>query len=196
MQEKSSSWVLLAHLLRPQGRKGEILAELLTDFPERLAGRQGLYLASPATSSRQAEPRPVEVLSSWLPVGRNRGRVVLQLAGIDNISAAEALAGLDLVVSESDRMPLEEDSAYVSDLVGCNVFDNSVPIGVVTEVQFPVSSDGVRLAEAAPILIIHGADGGEILVPFVKVFLEQIDIPGRKLLMKLPAGLVDVNRQG
>ena len=81
MQENFSSWVVLAHLLRPQGRKGELLAELLTDFPERLAGRKGLYLAPP-NASDSLEPRPAEVLSTWLPVGRNRGRVVLQLAGI------------------------------------------------------------------------------------------------------------------
>jgi len=194
MQENSSPWVVLAHLVRPQGRKGEILAELLTDFPESLPGRQGLYLAPSQISSTQ-QSRPVEVISSWLPVGRNRGRVVLQLAGVESISAAESLAGFDLVVREEDRMPLEDDAVYVSELVGCNLLDNSVPIGVVTDVQFPTAPDGARLDDAAPILVVDGSDRGEILVPFVKAFIQHIDVPGRKLLMNLPAGLVDVNRQ-
>lgn len=193
MQENSSPWVVLAHLLRPQGRKGELLAELLTDFPEHLAGRKGLFLLSPG-ASETAEPRPVEILSSWLPVGRNRGRVVLQIAGIEDISSAETLSGLDLVVREEDRMPLEEGSAYVSDMVGCSLLDNSVPIGVVTDVQFPTAPDGTRLTEGAPLLVVDGAEQGEILVPFVKAFLQQVDIPGRKIVMNLPAGLVDVNR--
>lgn len=193
MQENTFSWVVLAHLLRPQGRKGELLAELLTDFPEGLPGRQGLYLAASGSSSIQ-QSRPVEVLSSWLPVGRSRGRIVLQLAGIESITAAEALAGLDLVVREEDRLPLEEDSFYISDLVGCELMDNSVPIGTVTDVQFPTAPDGTRLTEAAPLLVIDGADQGEILVPFVKAFVQRIDLPGRKIVMTLPAGLVDVNR--
>ena len=193
MQENSSPWVVLAHLLRPQGRKGELLAELLTDFPEHLAGRKGLFLLSPGASGTE-EPRPVEILSSWLPVGRNRGRVVLQIAGIEDISSAETLSRLDLVVREEDRMPLEEGSAYVSDMVGCSLLDNSVPIGVVTDVQFPTAPDGTRLTEAAPLLVVDGAAQGEILVPFVKAFLQQVDIPGRKIVMNLPAGLVDVNR--
>jgi len=192
MQENSSPWVVLAHLLRPQGRKGELLAELLTDFPEHLAGRKSLFLLSPGAS--EEETRPVEILSSWLPVGRNRGRVVLQIAGIEDISSAETLSGLDLVVREEDRMPLEEGSAYVSDMVGCNLLDNSVPIGVVTDVQFPTAPDGTRLTEAAPLLVVDGAEQGEILIPFVKAFLQHVDIPGRKIVMNLPAGLVDVNR--
>lgn len=195
MQENFSSWVVLAHLLRPQGRKGELLAELLTDFPERLAGRKGLYL-TPPNASDSPEPRPAEVLSAWLPVGRNRGRVVLQLAGIETISAAETIAGLDLVVREEDRMPVEEGSAYVSDLVGCNLIDNLVTIGVVTDVQFPTASDGARLDEAAPLLVIETVDHSEILIPFVKAFIQQIDLPGRKIIMNLPAGLIDVNRPG
>jgi 16S rRNA processing protein RimM len=194
MQENSTPWVVLAHLLRPQGRRGELLAELLTDFPERLPGRRGLFLIVPGASPAQ-EPRPVEVLSAWLPVGRNRGRVVLQLAGIEDISAAEALAGLEVAVREEDRLPLEDDSAYVSDLVGCNVLDRSVPIGVVTGVQFPTAADGSPLSEAAALLVVAAPDGSEVLIPFVKAFLQKIDLPGRKLLMTLPAGLVDVNRR-
>ncbi|QHS51697.1 ribosome maturation factor RimM [Edaphobacter sp. 12200R-103] len=195
MLESLSSWVVLAHLLRPQGRKGELLAELLTDFPDRLAGRKGLFLTDPEASNHQ-EPRAVEVLSAWLPVGRNRGRIVLQFAGIESISAAETMAGLDLVVCEEDRIPIEEGSAYVSDLVGCKLFDNSVTIGVVTDVQFLTAPDGARLDEAAPLLVIEALDHSEILIPFVKAFIQQIDLPGRKLLMNLPAGLIDVNRQG
>ena len=195
MQENPSPWVVLAHLLRPQGRKGELLAELLTDFPERLSGRKGLYLVLPEAAADQ-EPRPIEVLSAWLPVGRNRGRVVLQFAGIESISSAETLAGLDLVVREDDRLPLEEGSVYVSDLVECYLFDNSVPVGVVTEVQFPIDSEGARISSAAPLLVVESEDKAEILVPFANDFIQQIDLPGRKLIMSLPAGLIDVNRQG
>lgn len=193
--DPSTTWVTLAHLLRPQGRKGELLAELLTDFPEQLAGRKDLFLAPPDFQGEPAKGRPIRILASWLPLGKNRGRVVLQLDGIDSISSAEMVVGLDVIVAGDHRLPLEEESIYVSDLTGCRLFDDGGVVGEVTEVQFPVSAAGTRLEEAAPLLVVRGEDQQEILVPFAKAFLKQIDLAGRKIVMSLPAGLVEVNQK-
>jgi 16S rRNA processing protein RimM len=192
--QSSSNWVVLARLLRPQGRKGELLADLFTDFPEQLVGRTELFLTSSGGTAAPSTARPVEVTSSWLPVGKNRGRVVLQLAGIDSISAAESLAGFELVVSDDNRMPLDDESVYVSELVGCTLFDENVAIGEITDVQFPTSADGARLSDAAAMLIVQSS-GGEVLVPFVKPFVKNLDLPARRLVMSLPAGLVEVNQK-
>jgi 16S rRNA processing protein RimM len=194
MASDASSWIVLAHLVRPQGRKGELLAELLTDFPDRFAGREDLFLAAPGFQGLPAEARRIEVTSSWLPVGKNQGRVVLQFAGIDTISGAEAIAGLDVLVPRERRAQLDADSIYISDLVDCIVFDGKTEIGRVTDVQFSSTADGSRLTEAAPLLVIQSKDGGEILVPYVKAFLESIDLPANRIVMNLPAGLADVNR--
>lgn len=185
---------VLAHLLRPQGRKGELLAELLTDFPDRFTGRKDLYLAPTGFRGELTEARPVHVVSSWLPVGKNRGRIVLQLQGIDTITDAETVAGLDVVVPQDGRMPLDDDSTYVSDLVGCAVFDEETEIGEVTGVEFPASSDGTRLDDVPSLLEVRSPDGDEILVPFVKAFLKSIDLDGRRIVLELPDGLLDVNR--
>jgi 16S rRNA processing protein RimM len=194
MQSESSPWLVLASLLRPQGRKGELLAELLTDFPDRLVGRQGLLLI-PRISTADASPaRPVEITSSWLPVGKNRGRVVLHFSGVDTISQAEEIAGFDLVVPDSDRVPLEDGSVYISDLIGCNLFDDAKPVGQVTDVQFPSTVDGARHPDATPLLTVLGEDGSEFLVPFVQAFVKNLDLPGRRLDMSLPSGLIDINR--
>ena len=67
-------------------------------------------------------------------------------------------------------------------------------VGRVADVQFSSTSDGNRLAEAAPLLVIQSNDGNEILIPFVKAFLASIDLPAKRIVMKLPAGLADVNR--
>ena len=188
----SSSWTVLAHLFRPQGRKGEILAELLTDFPESLEGRADLLLVPSSGSSPQA--REVKVLSSWLPVGRNRGRVVLAIEGVNSISEAESLAGMDLVVADEARETLPEDSVYVSDLVGCAVFDGEQNVGVVTGVQFPSSPTGDRLEDAPSLLEIDDSEGNELLVPFAKEFVVSIDAAAKRIVMRLPAGLIDINR--
>lgn len=185
---------MLAHLVRSQGRKGELLAELYTDFPERLVGREDLYLVPAGFSGEFATARRVEVTSSWLPVGKNKGRIVLGFSGIESISAADELAGLDLVVPEDHRTPLEDDSIYVSDLIGCTVFDRGVEVGPITDVQFPAAPDGSRLSDAIPLLVVQAEE--ETLVPFAKAFIKTIDLKGRRITMELPAGLVEINRQG
>ena len=194
MDSETSTWIVLAHLVRPQGRKGELLAELLTDFPDRFVGREDLFLAPPGFDGLPAEARHVDVTSSWLPVGKNVGRVVVRFGGIDTISDAEAVAGLDVVTPSERRAPLDAESIYVSDLVDCVLFDCQTEVGRVTDVQFPSATDGTRLADAAPLLEVQTVDDGEVLVPFVKVFIESIDLSAKRIVMNLPAGLLDVNR--
>lgn len=194
MRTDTSSWTVLARVLRPQGRKGEVLAELLTDFPESLSGRENLFLVPEGFDGGAEAARSVRVSSSWLPVGKNRGRIVLQLEGIASISEAESLAGLDLAVPQESRLPLDQDSTYVSDLIGCTVYDRETVIGEISDVQFPASADGARLEDVPSLLEVRSADGGEVLIPFVHDFLVSTDVQAKKLVLKLPAGLVDVNR--
>ncbi len=188
----SVDWVAVAHLLRPQGRKGEVLAELLTDFPERLVGRPRLFLAAEGFTGTPEEARACQVTDCWLPKGRNEGRVVLALDGVGSIDEAEALGGLDLLVEAEHRLPLEEGAAYISDLVGCSVYNGERLVGVVTEVEFPTSADGRRrMEEGTPLLQLTLPDGDEAMVPFTRAFLREFD-PARKVLrMELPEGLVD-----
>jgi 16S rRNA processing protein RimM len=189
------SWIVLAHLLRPQGRKGELLAELFTDFPERFEDQKRVYLAIPGFSGESSEVRSAEVVSFWLPVGKNEGRIVLQFAGIDSISDAESIVGLEVIVSQEERLPLDDESVYISELIGCALHDGAMFVGVVDDVQFPMTADGGRrLTEAAPLLAVRSLEGDEILIPFVKAFLTAIDIEAKRIDMALPSGLLDVNR--
>ncbi len=195
MTQKASTWIVLAHLLRPQGRKGELLAELLTDFPERFESEKRVFLAAPGFDGDESEARAAEVVSFWLPMGRNEGRIVLQFAGVETISEAEGLAGLDVLVPCEERLPLEDDSVYISELVGCTVYDGSRRIGIVEEVQFAMTSDGGRRVEdAAPLLAVISDDGDEVLVPFAKAFLVVVDTETKRIEMNLPEGLLEINR--
>lgn len=195
MANSDPSWVVLAHLLRPQGRKGELLADLLTDFPERFEDRKQVFLASEDFSGPVSAARAADVVSFWLPVGKNAGRIVLHFAGIDSISDAEALAGLDVIVPIEERQQLDDESIYISDLVGCTLYDGATAVGVIEDVQFPSTPDGTRkLEEAAPLLEVRSPDGDEILIPFVKAFLVEMNTEAKRVTMSLPVGLVDVNR--
>ena len=194
-------WIVLAHLLRPQGRKGEILANLFTDFPEVLSSNSRVFLAPENFTGTESEARLAEVRDFWLPVGKNSGRIVLHLAGVDSINQAETFAGLDVIIPAAERLELDDDASYISDLVGCTLYDHANPevtlaLGTVTDVHFATTPDGSRrLEEAAPLLAVETPSGDEILVPFVKAFLISVDTDGKRIDMNLPIGLAE-SQQG
>jgi 16S rRNA processing protein RimM len=195
MTHSTPAWVVLAHLLRPQGRKGEVLAELFTDFPERFEDQRRVFLAAPGFAGDAAQARSAEVVAFWLPVGKNQGRVVLQFAGINTISDAESIAGQDVLVPREERVPLDDESVYISELIGCTVYDGPLRVGVVEDVQFAMTADGGRrLEDAAPLLAVKSLEGDEILIPFAKAFLVAVDTEAKRIEMTLPEGLVEVNR--
>jgi 16S rRNA processing protein RimM len=195
MTQSSPAWIVLAHLLRPQGRKGEVLAELFTDFPERFEEQRRVFLAPSGFQGEESEARLAEVVSFWLPVGKNEGRMVLQFAGVDTISDAESIAGQDVIVPREERLPLDDESVYISELIGCMVYDGTLAVGVVEDVQFPTTADGARkLTDAAPLLAVTSLDGDEVLIPFAKAFLVKVDTEAKRIEMTLPEGLIEVNR--
>jgi 16S rRNA processing protein RimM len=197
----NSQWSLLARILRPQGRAGEVLAQLFTDFPARFSSHPDVLLAEPgfsdmepALQAQRPAPEPARLTGHWLPVGRNAGRVVLQFAGVDSISAAELLSGKEVVVPADARMPLEPDAAYISDLVGCMVYDAGTPVGILQDVEFATAPDGVRrLEQAAPLLVVTSSDGDEILIPFAKQYVLDVNVGARAVRMQLPEGLTQIN---
>jgi len=199
----STSWIPAARLLRPQGRRGELLAELLSDLPKLFAPGRRVRLA--ATGAAPATETTLE--SHWTPTGRNAGRIVVKLAGVDSISAAELLAGRELLVPASDLPPLEPDTWFVRDLLGCQLFDGTALIGEITGVEYPMAADGrTRLSDAAPLLEVTtntdtrsnsttsptdtSGDAEPVLIPFIKAWLDSVDLSRKRLVMHLPAGLV------
>ena len=193
MSQDRKNWVVLAHLLRPQGRRGELLADLLTDFPERFQAQTKVFLAPSGFDGDPSEAIKVEITSSWLPHGRNEGRIVLGFSHASSIAEAEPLAGFDVVIPDSDRLPLEADEVYIDSLVGCLLYDRDAVVGTVLDVQFITTADGKRrLSDAAPLLTVETA-GGEALIPFAKEFLVRLDVREKRLWMKLPSGLLDLN---
>jgi 16S rRNA processing protein RimM len=174
-------------VLKPQGRRGEVLAELHTDFPERFAERRRLWAMSPDGSRRE-----LQLEEHWF----HKGGVVLKFAGVDNISAAEPLSGLELQVPLEQRSQLESGAAYVSELTGCDIWDGERFLGRVSDVQFG-AGEAPLLMVTLPVCAARPMGSGgkttELLVPFAEEFVTKLDLEGRRIDMQLPAGLLDVD---
>lgn len=195
MDNASPHWIAVARLLRPQGRHGELLAEPLTDLPGVLTAGRPVTLSSPANPAAAATATSIE--AAWHPTGRNAGRIVLKLAGCDSINDAELLAHRELLVRSADLPTLDEDTWFVRDLIGCTLFDGDKPLGQISGLHYAMAPDGrTRLPDAAPLLEVTPPAGSEghhdtesFLVPFIKAWLDKVDLEQHRVNMHLPAGL-------
>lgn len=181
-------FITIARIARTQGRKGEVAAALLTDFPERFATRKKLFALCDAAAverktrlnpADQAQRRELELEDHWF----HKGMVVLKFAGVDSISDAETLVGCEIQIPLSDRAELGSDEFYVSDLAGCTVTDSGREIGRIKDVQFGSGE--------APLLVVQGEK--EQLVPFAAAYIEKVDLEQRRVSMKLPPGLLELD---
>ena len=170
-------FVTLARVVKTQGRIGEVAVEVHSNVPDRFSVGMKLSALDKSGESR----REVEIEDLW----PHKGLLVLKFDGVDSISDAEALIGSELQVPTAARAQLEEGWSYVSDLVGCEVFDQGQPIGRVEDVQFG--------AGEAPLLVVAGANGDKYDVPFAEAYVDGVDLGGKQLRMRLPDGMLEIN---
>lgn len=192
----------VAHILRPRGNKGEVAAELLTDFPQRLTGLREAFLA---TDRDQAEPRRLRIKACWLSQN-HPGQAIFHFEGYSSIGDAEKLRGLDVLLPIEQRVKLPAGQYFISDLIGCSVFEcareaspvasspcamSTAPslLGSVTDVQF--TGEGVS---GTPLLVVDAREG-ELLIPLAQDICTGIDVRGRRIEVVLPEGLRDLNRE-
>jgi 16S rRNA processing protein RimM len=170
----SDDLIVIARAVRTHGLKGEIVAELLTDFPERFEDVDELTLVSPSGEQKQSE-----LEDFWF----QKDRVVLKLAGYDDVDQAKSLVGYDFAVPDSERVPLEEDEFYDWELEGCTVKAGDTNIGRVRSVM---------RTGGAEILVIGDDSGKEQLVPLAAEIVVKIDTAAKEILIDPPEGLLEL----
>ncbi|MBZ5654656.1 MAG: ribosome maturation factor RimM [Acidobacteriia bacterium] len=175
-QNSGGEFITLALVIKTQGRRGEVAAELHTDVPDRF--REGMQLWA---LLRTGERREVAVEDLW----PHKGFLVLKFEGIETISDAEPLVGAELQLPRSERAVLEPGWTYLSDLIGCTVFDRERELGPIDDVQFG--------AGEAPLLIVPGGAKLPYEIPFAEAYLERVDLERKQVRMRLPEGLLEVN---
>lgn len=170
----SSELVVIARAVKARGLKGELVAELFTDFPERFEDVEELVIVSPSGE------RTVKRLEDfWF----QNDRVVLKLADCNDVEAAKQLVGYQFAVPEQERVPLPEDYYYDWELEGCEVKVGNEVIGKVSS---------VLRTGGAEILVVTDEKGSERLIPLADSIVVEIDTAAKTIVVDPPEGLLDL----
>jgi 16S rRNA processing protein RimM len=165
--------VAVARAVRTRGLKGEIVADLLTDFPERFEGLEELVTVAP-----DGKRGAIELEQYWF----QKDRVILKFKGFDNLEASSGLIGYEFAVPESARVPLEEDEYYDWELQGCTV--ETIEGESVGKVAGILKTGGVAMLEVDA--------GRELLIPMAETIVTEINIPEKRIVIDPPEGLLDL----
>jgi 16S rRNA processing protein RimM len=173
-EQIDSELIVVARALRTRGLKGEIVAELLSDFPERFEQISSVFAVGSGAK------KSLELEDHWF----QNDRIVLKFAGYDDVESAKSLIGFDFALPEAERMKLSENEYYDWELEGCSVVIKDGPsLGIVRGV---LRTGGVEL------LAVEDENAREHLVPMVESFVLKIDILRKEIVIDPPAGLLEL----
>jgi 16S rRNA processing protein RimM len=187
---------VVGRVARPHGIRGQVVVNLETDFPhERFQAGAELFVKRTGRDGLQAVPErrgrlpPEEGDVTRLVIATVRfhnERPVVGFEGVDDMNQAMALAGIELRVPVDWLAPLPPETFYRHDLVGCAVeTTDGLLIGNVTEVEGSLA--GSRL--------VVSTRRGEVLVPLAAEICRSIDLAGKRIVIKPPDGLIELNEK-
>lgn len=173
MPELAPQWLAVGHVSKPHGVHGELVVEVLTDFPERLQPGIEVGVGPEApTSFRQV-----------LTVRWHKNAWLVAFVGVRDREEAEELRGWWLFLPALDRSELPPTYYYEHELVGCTCcLADGRDLGVV---------DSLIPGGAQVLLAARTSDGSEVLVPFVSPIVVRVDTAARKIVLDPPSGLFD-----
>ncbi len=191
-------WLQIARILKPRGNKGEVAADLFSDFSARFSRLSHVYLGKESST-----PYRVALQRFWADQN-HPGQGVFHFEGSNSISEAEKFRGLGVFLPIEDRVVLPAGQYFVTDLIGCTVFEipasesqlaspacaaESAPgvLGTVRDVFFP--GEGIL---GTPLLQVL-TPSGELLIPLAQEICTRIDVGSRRIDVILPEGLQNVN---
>lgn len=166
--------ISVAHIARPQGIRGEVIADLLTDFPERFSRLKNVLVKKASG----------DLVSLQLQNSRpHKGRVLLKFVGFDDMNSAETLRGARVVITADQLVKLPKDSFYEFDLVDCEV--------KTAEGQFIGKVTSVQRFGAAPLLVVSDGDR-EHLIPLTSSICTEVDVAQKRIVVDPPEGLLEL----
>jgi 16S rRNA processing protein RimM len=167
-----SELVAIAKIAKPRGLNGEVVADILTDFPERFEGLENV-----TSVLETGERSKLKIEDHWF----QNERIVLKFAEIDSIEEAEAIRNAKICVDENDAVELNEGEFYDWQLEGCDVLTvDGETVGIVRELMRTGGTEN---------LIVDGEK--EYLIPFAKSICVEVDVEKKRIVIDPPDGLLE-----
>jgi 16S rRNA processing protein RimM len=165
--------VTIAKIVRSRGLRGEVVADLLTDFPERFSALDQVFI-KPKTGENF-----IALLEKfWF----QKERVILKFKDFDTIEKAETLRNCEVCVSEEETVELESDEFYDWELENCEIITiEGEKIGYVSELMRTGGTEN---------LVVQGKDK-DYLIPFATEICTEVDIENKVIKVDLPSGLLE-----
>ncbi len=162
-------FLVVGRVRAPHGVRGELRIRILTDFPERFQEQAELWMGTP--------PQLVVVQRA-----RVRGNEAwVKLVGFDDRNAVEGFRGSDVLIPLEQAMPLPEDTYYIHEIVGLEVWtDEGERLGVVSDVLSLPAND----------VYVVDADETEIWLPAIEDVILEIDPEEGRMVVRLLPGLL------
>jgi len=171
--KNSMDLVAIANIVRTRGLKGEVVADILTDFPERFES-----LVDVIGIREGGERLELKIEKFWF----QNGRVILKFAGFDTVESGETLRNVEICIPESEAVELDEGEYFDWELAGCKVVTiDGTKIG---EVQELMRTGGTEL------LVVAG-ETKEYLIPFAEAICIKVDVENKLIKIDPPEGLLD-----
>lgn len=167
--------IIVARAVRTRGLKGELVTELLTDFPERFESVTRLLAVGPGGECKQ-----LELEGYWF----QNNRLILKFQDYDSVETANNLVGFEFGLPEEEQVQLSSDEFYEWQLTGCSV--ENAQGSVIGKVREVMRTGGVEL------LVVDDGAEHEHLIPMAREIVVNVDIPGKKILIDPPEGLLDL----
>ncbi len=165
--------IAIARLVKPRGLRGEIVADILTDFPERFENLETVLIVHPNNETAE-----IGIEKFWF----QKNRIILKFAGYDSIETAETLRNCEICVAEDEAVELEADEFFDWKLKDCTVETvEGERIGTVREVMRTGGTE---------ILVVAG-EQKEYLIPFAETICISVDVENKLIKVDAPEGLLD-----
>ena len=163
-----TAFLIVGHLQRAHGIKGEIAMQVLTDFPERMQKGKKIWLG---------EEHILHVIKS---VRWKQDLLLLGFEGIDDRSGIDVLVNQDVFVQANALPELPDGRFYFHQLIGLSVFEQDNFIGTVSEILETGAND---------VFVVSLPGEKELLLPDIKSVILNIDLEQQKIQVAIPDGL-------
>ncbi|WP_243136892.1 ribosome maturation factor RimM [Alkaliphilus serpentinus] len=152
------------------GIKGAVKVFPTTDYPERFEELKYVYL----------DKTDKLIINN---VQYQKNMVILTFKEFNDINQVERLKGKELFIDESQRRKLPEDTYYIADIIGIDVYtDKDVYLGKVKDIIQTGPSE---------VYVIGNDEGKEYMIPSVKEFIPIIDIDNKRIVVKPIEGMIE-----